>query len=179
MSSRAWWAGGRASVSGGRGAEAEARQRGAARTGRETPKRLPRRDAGRPAGMEAEKMDENEWRYHGEGNKSLVVSHRKVTAGARERGGKGGASLGAANGCLFLSRKHQGAGGGSPDAPAGRFAFEPRRESPAEKLKSAAAFSALSGEGARGNWRSISTVALRDEAGRWRPRLPSPPPKAA
>ncbi|XP_015283012.1 PREDICTED: inositol-pentakisphosphate 2-kinase [Gekko japonicus] len=27
--------------------------------------------------MEAEKMDENEWRYHGEGNKSLVVSHRK------------------------------------------------------------------------------------------------------
>ncbi|XP_060621895.2 inositol-pentakisphosphate 2-kinase [Anolis sagrei] len=27
--------------------------------------------------MEAEKMDENEWRYHGEGNKSLVVSHRQ------------------------------------------------------------------------------------------------------
>ncbi|XP_063796785.1 inositol-pentakisphosphate 2-kinase [Pseudophryne corroboree] len=25
--------------------------------------------------MEAEKMDENEWSYHGEGNKSLVVSH--------------------------------------------------------------------------------------------------------
>ncbi|XP_053325591.1 inositol-pentakisphosphate 2-kinase [Spea bombifrons] len=25
--------------------------------------------------MEAEKMDENEWRYHGEGNKSLVVCH--------------------------------------------------------------------------------------------------------
>lgn len=26
-------------------------------------------------GMEAEKMDENEWSYHGEGNKSLVVAH--------------------------------------------------------------------------------------------------------
>ncbi|TFK04982.1 vacuolar protein sorting-associated protein 4A [Platysternon megacephalum] len=25
--------------------------------------------------MDAEKMDENEWKYHGEGNKSLVVSH--------------------------------------------------------------------------------------------------------
>ncbi|XP_078517508.1 inositol-pentakisphosphate 2-kinase [Lissotriton helveticus] len=25
--------------------------------------------------MEGEKMDENEWKYHGEGNKSLVVSH--------------------------------------------------------------------------------------------------------
>lgn len=25
-------------------------------------------------------MDENEWRYHGEGNKSLVVSHRQVMA---------------------------------------------------------------------------------------------------
>ncbi|KAG8436253.1 hypothetical protein GDO86_007378 [Hymenochirus boettgeri] len=27
--------------------------------------------------MEPEKMDENEWSYHGEGNKSLVVSHSK------------------------------------------------------------------------------------------------------
>ncbi|KAL9838964.1 inositol-pentakisphosphate 2-kinase [Geothlypis trichas] len=26
-------------------------------------------------GMEVEKMDENEWKYHGEGNQSLVVSH--------------------------------------------------------------------------------------------------------
>lgn len=35
--------------------------------------------------MEVEKMDENEWKYHGEGNQSLVVSHcqvRRVTAGA-------------------------------------------------------------------------------------------------
>ncbi|KAM5148446.1 inositol-pentakisphosphate 2-kinase [Mantella aurantiaca] len=27
--------------------------------------------------MEAEKMDENEWDYHGEGNKSLIVAHRQ------------------------------------------------------------------------------------------------------
>lgn len=30
-------------------------------------------------GMEVDKMDENEWKYHGEGNKSLVVSHVQVT----------------------------------------------------------------------------------------------------
>lgn len=28
--------------------------------------------------MEVEKMDENEWKYHGEGNQSLVVSHCQV-----------------------------------------------------------------------------------------------------
>lgn len=26
-------------------------------------------------------MDENEWRYHGEGNKSLVVAHAQVSGG--------------------------------------------------------------------------------------------------
>ena len=26
-----------------------------------------------------DKMDENEWNYHGEGNKSLVVSHVQVS----------------------------------------------------------------------------------------------------
>lgn len=31
------------------------------------------------AGMELDKMDENDWKYHGEGNKSLVVSHVQVT----------------------------------------------------------------------------------------------------
>lgn len=30
-------------------------------------------------GMEVDKMDENDWKYHGEGNKSLVVSHVQVT----------------------------------------------------------------------------------------------------
>ncbi|KAK5871981.1 hypothetical protein PBY51_012718 [Eleginops maclovinus] len=29
--------------------------------------------------MEVDKMDENEWRYHGEGNKSLVVSHVQLS----------------------------------------------------------------------------------------------------
>lgn len=29
--------------------------------------------------MELDKMDENDWRYHGEGNKSLVVSHVQVS----------------------------------------------------------------------------------------------------
>lgn len=29
--------------------------------------------------MELDKMDENEWKYHGEGNKSLVVSHVQVS----------------------------------------------------------------------------------------------------
>ncbi|KAF3856723.1 hypothetical protein F7725_017446 [Dissostichus mawsoni] len=29
--------------------------------------------------MELDKMDENEWRYHGEGNKSLVVSHVQLS----------------------------------------------------------------------------------------------------
>lgn len=42
-------------------------------------------------GMEVEKMDENEWKYHGEGNQSLVVSHCQVRgspeAGPREGGG--------------------------------------------------------------------------------------------
>lgn len=28
--------------------------------------------------MELDKMDENDWKYHGEGNKSLVVSHLQV-----------------------------------------------------------------------------------------------------
>lgn len=28
--------------------------------------------------MELDKMDENDWKYHGEGNKSLVVSHVQV-----------------------------------------------------------------------------------------------------
>ncbi|KAF0034759.1 hypothetical protein F2P81_012517 [Scophthalmus maximus] len=30
-------------------------------------------------GMELDKMDENDWRYHGEGNKSLVVSHVQLS----------------------------------------------------------------------------------------------------
>lgn len=29
--------------------------------------------------MELDKMDENDWKYHGEGNKSLVVSHVQVS----------------------------------------------------------------------------------------------------
>lgn len=29
--------------------------------------------------MEEGKMDENEWSYHGEGNKSLVVAHAQVS----------------------------------------------------------------------------------------------------
>ena len=29
--------------------------------------------------MEQDKMDENDWKYHGEGNKSLVVSHVQVS----------------------------------------------------------------------------------------------------
>lgn len=29
--------------------------------------------------MEVDKMDENDWKYHGEGNKSLVVSHVQVS----------------------------------------------------------------------------------------------------
>ncbi len=29
--------------------------------------------------MELDKMDENDWKYHGEGNKSLVVSHLQVS----------------------------------------------------------------------------------------------------
>lgn len=29
--------------------------------------------------MQLDKMDENEWTYHGEGNKNLVVAHVKVT----------------------------------------------------------------------------------------------------
>lgn len=28
--------------------------------------------------MELDKMDENDWKYHGEGNKSLVVSNVQV-----------------------------------------------------------------------------------------------------
>lgn len=31
--------------------------------------------------MDAAKMDENEWTYHGEGNKSLVVAHAQVSPG--------------------------------------------------------------------------------------------------
>lgn len=30
--------------------------------------------------MDPDKMDGNDWRYHGEGNKSLVVSHIQVSA---------------------------------------------------------------------------------------------------
>lgn len=30
-------------------------------------------------GMEVDKMDENDWKYHGEGNKSLVVSHVQLS----------------------------------------------------------------------------------------------------
>ena len=29
--------------------------------------------------MELDKMDENDWKYHGEGNKSLVVCHVQVS----------------------------------------------------------------------------------------------------
>ena len=29
--------------------------------------------------MDKGKMDENEWGYHGEGNKSLVVAHTQVS----------------------------------------------------------------------------------------------------
>lgn len=29
--------------------------------------------------MELDKMDENDWKYHGEGNKSIVVSHLQVS----------------------------------------------------------------------------------------------------
>lgn len=47
-------------------------------------------------GMEVEKMDENEWKYHGEGNQSLVVSHCQVRGspkpGPREGGGPAGAA---------------------------------------------------------------------------------------
>lgn len=31
--------------------------------------------------MDEGKMDENEWKYHGEGNKSLVVAHAQVSRG--------------------------------------------------------------------------------------------------
>lgn len=34
-------------------------------------------------GMDQGKMDENEWGYHGEGNKSLVVAHAQVSDGRR------------------------------------------------------------------------------------------------
>lgn len=47
-------------------------------------------------GMEVEKMDENEWKYHGEGNQSLVVSHCQVRGSPcpapREGGGPAGAA---------------------------------------------------------------------------------------
>lgn len=36
-------------------------------------------------GMDEAKMDENEWRYHGEGNKSLVVAHAQVSGGRSVR----------------------------------------------------------------------------------------------
>ncbi|XP_023563567.1 inositol-pentakisphosphate 2-kinase isoform X3 [Octodon degus] len=39
------------------------------------PRVLTREPPGPRRGMEEEKMDENEWGYHGEGNKSLVVAH--------------------------------------------------------------------------------------------------------
>lgn len=29
--------------------------------------------------MQLDKMEENDWKYHGEGNKNLVVAHVKVT----------------------------------------------------------------------------------------------------
>lgn len=32
-------------------------------------------------------MDENEWGYHGEGNKSLVVAHAQVSEGRQARSG--------------------------------------------------------------------------------------------
>lgn len=35
--------------------------------------------------MEEGKMDENEWSYHGEGNKSLVVAHAQVSGGRAAR----------------------------------------------------------------------------------------------
>ncbi|GAA6067326.1 inositol-pentakisphosphate 2-kinase [Tachysurus ichikawai] len=36
--------------------------------------------------MELDKMDENDWKYHGEGNKSLVVSHvQKLTTNHNAR----------------------------------------------------------------------------------------------
>ncbi|XP_045419113.1 inositol-pentakisphosphate 2-kinase isoform X2 [Lemur catta] len=41
-----------------------------------SPPRVPAREAPGPRwGMDEGKMDENEWGYHGEGNKSLVVAH--------------------------------------------------------------------------------------------------------
>ena len=44
------------------------------------------RKAPRPhRGMDEGKMDENEWRYHGEGNKSLVVAHAQVSGGLSAR----------------------------------------------------------------------------------------------
>lgn len=39
---------------------------------------LTRRE-GCTGGMDKGKMDENEWGYHGEGNKSLVVAHTQVS----------------------------------------------------------------------------------------------------
>lgn len=39
----------------------------------------PREAPGPHRGMDEGKMDENEWGYHGEGNKSLVVAHAQVS----------------------------------------------------------------------------------------------------
>lgn len=38
-------------------------------------------------GMDKGKMDENEWGYHGEGNKSLVVAHAQVSGRQSARSG--------------------------------------------------------------------------------------------
>lgn len=48
---------------------------------RSTESFYPRREgAGVAIGaMQLDKMDENDWMYHGEGNKNLVVAHVKVT----------------------------------------------------------------------------------------------------
>ncbi|XP_031814412.1 inositol-pentakisphosphate 2-kinase [Sarcophilus harrisii] len=54
----------------GAGPGAGRRQASGAKAGSESSLR-----EGRSRGMDAAKMDENEWTYHGEGNKSLVVAH--------------------------------------------------------------------------------------------------------
>lgn len=45
----------------------------------------PREAPGPHRGMDEGKMDENEWGYHGEGNKSLVVAHAQVSGGRSAR----------------------------------------------------------------------------------------------
>lgn len=49
------------------------------------PSSRPREAPGPHRGMDEGKMDENEWRYHGEGNKSLVVAHEQVRNGLLAR----------------------------------------------------------------------------------------------